>query len=106
MHKWHAHARQHLQKDICLFGVLMALFISDLSMIGTTMGRSLLSSTQGAGAQQSVPTADGLLDTSVYGVACTVQELIMLMICLRNLWCAGIGVEVHLDVVASNAPFY
>lgn len=90
MHKWLAHARRHLLKDIFLFGVLMALFISDLSMIGTTMGRSLLSSSQATGGgQPSVATADGLLDTSAYGIACTAQELLMLMICLRNLWYAA-----------------
>lgn len=87
MHKWLAHARQHLLIDIFLFGVLMALFISDLSMIGTTMGRSLLSTSQAAGdGQSSVATADGLLDTSAYGIACTAQELVMLVICFRNLW--------------------
>eukprot|EP00892_Ulva_mutabilis_P007601 jgi/Ulvmu1/5212/UM022_0005.1 len=85
MHKWYAHARQHLLKDIFLFAVLMALFIVDLSMIGNTMGRSLLSDTPGV-SQQSVATADSLLDTSAYGIACTAQELLMLIICFRNLW--------------------
>lgn len=90
MHKWHSHARRHLLFDIGLYALLMALFISDLSIIGLTMGRSFLppETLQRLG---DVPTARNVLDSSPYGLASTVQELCIGWICLRNLWCGFIA---------------
>ena len=88
MHKWQSHARRHLIFDIALYALLMALFISDLSIIGLTMGRSFLSAEALASFGGDVPTAQSVLDASPYGLASTVQELCIAWICLRNLWCA------------------
>jgi hypothetical protein len=98
MHKWYSHARWHLVTDISLYAALMILFISDLSIVGLTMGRSFISvdivhsSTLGLNAA----TAHSLMDNSSYGLASTVQELCMACICLRNLWC---------DVLSHAMPF-
>ena len=82
MHKWHSHARRHLLVDIGLYTILMILFVSDLSIIGLTMGRSLISD-----PAITSDTASSVLDTSPYGLASTVQELLIAWICIRNLWC-------------------
>jgi hypothetical protein len=89
MHKWQSHARRHLLFDIGLYALLMALFISDLSIIGLTMGRSFLSPDALARFGGEVPTARSVLDRSPYGLASTVQELCIACICVRNLWCGS-----------------
>ena len=71
--------------DIALYILLMVLFISDLSIVGLVMGRSLISRKSW---KADAVTANHAFDTSPYGIAVTVQEVLMAVICLRNLWCA------------------
>lgn len=74
-----------------MYMLQMALYISDLSVVGLTLGRTFITSDKlKRSANSNRATAHGLLDTSPYGMACTVQELVIIAICVKNLSCAAL----------------
>jgi hypothetical protein len=90
MHKWLSHARHHLLVDAGLYVLLTVLFVANLSVIGLTMGRSIivrLPDTSGPqGATDITVTARSVADVSTYGLLSSTLEVVIAMICFRNLW--------------------
>jgi hypothetical protein len=97
--KWRQNVRNWLLLDIAVYVLQMVLFVCDLSIVGLTMGRTLISNNRltrnSAGIAHA--TAHGLLDMSPYGLTCSIFECVILIICAKNLGCVGEDHEAILD---------
>lgn len=83
IHKWHSHARRHLLFDMGLYLMLMVLFIADLCLVGLSMGRSPLEENW---VSVESPAGHRFTDARATGLASALLEVVMLLICIRDLW--------------------
>jgi hypothetical protein len=90
MQKWLSHARYHLLIDASLYVLLMVLFIANLSVVGLTMGRTIMvtlpETSESQEPAQAPVTARSVGDGSMYGVLSSTLDVVIAAICFRNLW--------------------